>query len=407
MSEETTLMAAARQAIATGNHPEARRLLRQAVRHESANYRAWLWLAGITEKPDAALQYARRAHELHPEDQRVRDALAWAEERAKTAPVGERVTAGNQVPVRTAPIRTAPVRETPRPLPVRKQNGTTPTPEPTARPVSSPPESADEPEPVPAPGTTARWVLFGIALLAFLAVLAIFFLLQNRGYISSPVQTVAAAAQYRPAKLPAIVVRHASAPAAFAGNAPEQSNAEGNSIALDTMNTRILPKQSLPIDKPLPAWTPTPTPPPTPTPTPTQPASPRTLFNGSSTEFNEYRWIDVNLTTQIVTAYENGVAVFSTYGSTGKYGTPTVTGQFRIYYRLEAQNMSGYHLGYDYYIPNVPYVQYFHGDYAFHGAYWHNNFGTPSSHGCVNLTPADAQWLYNFATIGTLVNVHY
>ncbi|MDX1378970.1 MAG: L,D-transpeptidase, partial [Anaerolineales bacterium] len=60
-----------------------------------------------------------------------------------------------------------------------------------------------------------------------------------------------------------------------------------------------------------------------------------------------------------------------------------------------------------YYLPDVPYIMYFHGSYGLHGTYWHNNFGTPMSHGCVNLTIEDAGWLYNWASIGTLVNVHY
>ena len=69
--------------------------------------------------------------------------------------------------------------------------------------------------------------------------------------------------------------------------------------------------------------------------------------------------------------------------------------------------MDGRRLGFDYVTPGVPHVQYFYGDFAIHGAYWHDNFGTPVSHGCVNVTPADAEWLYNWMSYGTLVNVHY
>jgi lipoprotein-anchoring transpeptidase ErfK/SrfK len=75
--------------------------------------------------------------------------------------------------------------------------------------------------------------------------------------------------------------------------------------------------------------------------------------------------------------------------------------------RYESQTMDGRLLGYDYYLENVPYVMYFYQDYALHGTYWHNNFGTPMSHGCVNLPTADAGWLFNWTSIGTLVNVHY
>lgn len=57
-------------------------------------------------------------------------------------------------------------------------------------------------------------------------------------------------------------------------------------------------------------------------------------------------------------------------------------------------------------MPNVPYTMYYYKGYAVHGAYWHNNFGHPMSHGCVNLRPSDAKWFYNFAPVGTPVVVH-
>ena len=57
-------------------------------------------------------------------------------------------------------------------------------------------------------------------------------------------------------------------------------------------------------------------------------------------------------------------------------------------------------------LPNVPHVMYFYRDYAIHGAYWHNNFGRPMSHGCVNLSNSAAKWMYGWATVGTPVVVH-
>ena len=119
------------------------------------------------------------------------------------------------------------------------------------------------------------------------------------------------------------------------------------------------------------------------------------------------RWIDVNLSTQTLTAYEGTAPVFSSLISSGTWAYPTVTGQFSVYLRYQAQDMNGYRLGYDYYLAGVPYVMYFYRDYALHGTYWHNNFGTPMSHGCVNMNTADAQWLYNWSSYGTTVNVHY
>ena len=118
-------------------------------------------------------------------------------------------------------------------------------------------------------------------------------------------------------------------------------------------------------------------------------------------------WIDVNLTTQSLTAYEGDQPVLTTYISSGAWPHLTVTGQFQVYIRYQSQDMNGFRLGYDYYLENVPYVMYLYKDYALHGTYWHNNFGFPMSHGCVNMKTADAQWLFNWSSYGTVVNVHY
>ncbi|NDJ76171.1 MAG: L,D-transpeptidase family protein [Chloroflexi bacterium] len=112
--------------------------------------------------------------------------------------------------------------------------------------------------------------------------------------------------------------------------------------------------------------------------------------------------IVVNLTTQRVYAYENGRLVRSILSSTGQTLTPTVEGSFEIYLKLEIQDMSGP----GYYVPDVPYVMYFYTDYSFHGVYWHDNFGQPMSHGCVNLPTPEARWLYDWADIGTPVLVY-
>jgi lipoprotein-anchoring transpeptidase ErfK/SrfK len=115
------------------------------------------------------------------------------------------------------------------------------------------------------------------------------------------------------------------------------------------------------------------------------------------------RWIDVNLSRQTVYVYEGDALVNSFLVSTGTWKYPTVTGQYHIYVKLRYTDMTGP----DYYVPNVPYTMYFYKGYALHGTYWHHNFGTPMSHGCVNLSVPDAAWLFDFASVGTLVNVHY
>jgi lipoprotein-anchoring transpeptidase ErfK/SrfK len=115
------------------------------------------------------------------------------------------------------------------------------------------------------------------------------------------------------------------------------------------------------------------------------------------------RWIDVNLSTQTLTAYQGNRPVRTAVVSTGLPRTPTPVGQFRVWTKLKYDDMAGP----GYYLPNVPYVMYFYRDYGLHGTYWHSNFGTPMSHGCVNLTTADAGWLFSWASVGTKVVTHY
>jgi lipoprotein-anchoring transpeptidase ErfK/SrfK len=119
-------------------------------------------------------------------------------------------------------------------------------------------------------------------------------------------------------------------------------------------------------------------------------------------EIAEPRWIDVDLSRQTLTAYENGVAVHAALVSTGLPQTPTPTGQFRIWIKFRTDDMEGP----GYHIEDVPYVMYFYKGYGLHGVTWHGNFGHPMSHGCVNLPTEEAEWLFGFADVGTLVNIH-
>jgi lipoprotein-anchoring transpeptidase ErfK/SrfK len=114
------------------------------------------------------------------------------------------------------------------------------------------------------------------------------------------------------------------------------------------------------------------------------------------------KWIEVRLATQRLYAWQSGRIVMSTAISSGLPRTPTVRGSFRIQRKYRRVRMRG--PGYD--LPNVPYSMFFYKGYAIHGTYWHNNFGRPMSHGCVNLPTAKAAWLYRWAPIGTLVVVH-
>jgi len=120
-------------------------------------------------------------------------------------------------------------------------------------------------------------------------------------------------------------------------------------------------------------------------------------------ELEDKRWIDVNLSQQQIYVYEGEVLINSFLVSTGLMDTPTVTGEYRIYVKVPMQDMSGP----GYYLSDVPWVMFFYEDYGFHGTYWHQNFGTPMSRGCVNLSVEDAAWLYDWASVGTRVSIHY
>ncbi|MCL4301479.1 MAG: LysM peptidoglycan-binding domain-containing protein [Anaerolineae bacterium] len=119
------------------------------------------------------------------------------------------------------------------------------------------------------------------------------------------------------------------------------------------------------------------------------------------------KWIEVNLTSQTLVAYEGQHPVLRTRISTGTWQYPTVAGTFSIYVKYESADMSGGAGDDAYFLPSVPYVMYFYGNYGLHGTYWHNKFGQPMSHGCVNLPTPDAQWLFEWTPIGTKVVTHY
>lgn len=120
------------------------------------------------------------------------------------------------------------------------------------------------------------------------------------------------------------------------------------------------------------------------------------------------RWIEVNLTQQRVYGWEGSTLVHNYLVSTGLWA-PTPTGDYRIWTKLASTTMKGGSkaLGTYYYLPNVPCTMYFYKGYGLHGTYWHNNFGHPMSHGCVNMRTSEACAIFNWASVGTRVNIHY
>ena len=117
------------------------------------------------------------------------------------------------------------------------------------------------------------------------------------------------------------------------------------------------------------------------------------------------RWIDIDLTAQSLVAYEGRTPRYVTLISSGRLKTPspdidyrTPRGLFRIRAKHLTATMDNDEPGEPpYSLEDVPYVMYFKGAYAFHAAFWHDRFGRPRSHGCINLAPEDAKWLYEWA----------
>ncbi len=352
-SSPDELIELARQALRHGHKDQARHYLNQAAQIDGDNFMIWLWLASVAPDPKTSLGHVQRAERLNPNDPRVYEARQWVEKRLQATP--------------SKPLPPA------EPIEVNRQKGKVPT-----------------------------AVLVGSLVIVFIMIAALAAALLSLNQNNTVVKQTRPVVNEGIAIIPTTQIK------------PERADA--NNLPVETTNT---PKPFIPAKdisaqsgaQARPTWTITPTPTDTPTPTPTW--VPTFVSNGGKEYLTrpfgieaDEKWIDVDLSQQTLTAYIGNDAVFSTYISSGDYEHPTVTGQFRIWITYESQTMDGRLLGYDYYLEDVPYVMYFYHDYALHGTYWHNNFGTPMSHGCVNLSTADAGWIYNWASLGTLVNVH-
>ncbi|RZV55528.1 MAG: murein L,D-transpeptidase [Deltaproteobacteria bacterium] len=114
------------------------------------------------------------------------------------------------------------------------------------------------------------------------------------------------------------------------------------------------------------------------------------------------RWIDIDIDEQVLVAYEGRQPTFATLVSTGRNSKQSETplGVFQIWAKLEYSDMDDIErtdVDKNYSIQDVPWVQFFKGSYGFHAAFWHNDFGRRRSHGCINLSPADARYLFQFS----------
>ncbi|GAH64816.1 unnamed protein product [marine sediment metagenome] len=128
-----------------------------------------------------------------------------------------------------------------------------------------------------------------------------------------------------------------------------------------------------------------------------------TIYPEGSPGLFDGKYIEIVLSKQTLYAWQGDVLVNSFLISSGLSGTPTPVGTFSIYSRSRSVLMAGP----GYYLPGVEWVNRFTGPYSIHGTYWHSNFGNPMSHGCVNATNGNSQFVYEWAPMGTPVVVHY
>ncbi|GAB4496452.1 MAG: hypothetical protein OHK0052_06390 [Anaerolineales bacterium] len=339
----------ARAALQRQDQTAARKWARQAARLNPTQEDAWLILAALSA-PRASIAYLNRALQLNPSSPRARKGMHWAVARLRREP------------------------QPPRPALV----------------VAHPQPVSTHPKQLAAHAAAPRYRTVQIAWLRATALLLLFILVLLFAWNSSPVR--------------ALFTSHSELPSGAMAQIKVSLTPTPTFTATPTSTFTVTPSPTATFT-PSPAPTETPTP--TPTETPTETAAPTATDIPPVTLPGEVdpgeRWIDVDLTHQRLYAYEGKNLVNQFIVSTGTWQTPTVTGQYRIYVKYVAADMSGP----GYYLPNVPYVMYFYSGYGIHGTFWHTNFGTPMSHGCVNMWPDEAGWLFDWASVGTLVNIHY
>jgi lipoprotein-anchoring transpeptidase ErfK/SrfK len=349
-------MAALRQ----GEKDAARRLAEQAAGLAPEYEDPWLILGAISE-PDSSVVYLRRALEINPQSQRAKDGMHWALQRMRAR---TQTVQPSQPDVRT--VRAAP----PRPIP-------------QARPAPSF-------QFVPVQALAARKPsIFPLILLAVIVCAGLIAWAGDPGMVQSWSPQPAVAKAAHPLVKPSLT--------------PTPTSTLTPTATFTPTPTPTDTPTPTPTDTLTPTPTETPTLVPTDTPVPPTPLPTDDLSAIPSEITGDTRWVDVDLSKQMVYAYEGSKVVNSFLVSTGTAAHPTVIGQFHIYVKYRYADMRGP----GYYLPNVPFTMYFYDGYGLHGTYWHHNFGHPMSHGCVNLKTEDAGWLFDWASVGTLVNVHH
>lgn len=415
------LLQKAQQALKAGDRTTAYHFAEQAARSAPELEEVWLMMAALAA-PQASVAYLQRALQIHPGSERAQKGMAWAMERIRREqegiPKGQAAQSGNAPPPRPLETQAASVVERtqptrPVPSPIEAQPGKKPArPLPVSKPKSTPAARHGATSKPPKPRRIPLLPLLAFMLCAVIGGVIWWSATPVAAFFrSEPGGPAWAQAEVSKSTLPASpepTATFTATPSPTATHTATSTLTTTPSISPSPTITETPTASLTPMPSETPSITPTqeatPTPLPTDTALPTRiaptPAPPQAQNPGAS---GGERWIDVDLSRQMLYAYEGNTLVNSFVVSTGTWQYPTVTGQYYVYIKYRYKDMSGP----GYYLKNVPYTMFFYKGYAIHGTYWHNNFGTPMSHGCVNLTIADAEWVYNFASVGTLVNVHY
>lgn len=392
---EKNLIRQAVQALRDGKRAEALRLAEHAALLAPQSEEPWLVLAAATPDAEKSLFYAKKALLIAPNSPRARQAAQWAAGRipaptpvapppAAIAQTSAAASESPTVPVKAAEVTTPPAT----PIKAAEQPASPTLPaKVAAAPVHPKPVSAAPRKPAQKDHASfqsfllapPRWLVPVLGVLFVLCVAALI-------WISRPMLNVVMAESLS-------ITRPANA---------LQKPTITPTVTLTPTATHT------PTATPTSTSTPTATFTPTETATPTATDTPDPTNTPEPTDVPEWdtfdgHWIDINLSQQMAYAYDGDTLVNSFLVSTGTWEHPTVTGTYAIYVKYRYADMAGP----GYYLPDVPYVMYFYKGYGLHGTYWHSNFGTPMSHGCVNFSTPDAGWVFDFVEVGTTVNVHY
>jgi lipoprotein-anchoring transpeptidase ErfK/SrfK len=386
----------AREALRNGNRTEARQWAEHAASLAPQMEDPWLILAAVAS-PRASVDYIRTALKINPNSPRARKGMEWAMQRLRTSSPQEESLQPESIA--DAPAKSPKGRKS---KPATKRNLLVP---------------------ILLFGlgciiicAAAVWSARSLPVLAFLTNNSVPTLTHPQAWaqaeIPKPTYTPPSIAESHATPTPQLLLQPTIGPTETSAALPtetpmppQNTESPANTPMPTPQNTESAPtveptnsgsiSMSIVPDTPI-AGGLTNVPLPTAESTPETEIPPQVAGNGE-------RWIDVNLTQQMVYAYQGNSLADSFLVSTGTWQYPTVTGQYHIYIKLRYTDMTGP----GYYLPNVPFTMYFYQGYGLHGTYWHHNFGTPMSHGCVNLSIPDSEWLYNWASVGTLVNIHY